>query len=133
MGHWIIREFIARLRTNYLIRNTDASTTQTSGIFEIYSAGVRQEALDRLGANDNVKNSVFTRAFIQTVQNNPGLTIQGVAVEVRKAVYNMALTVKHTQTPAYYDQLVGDTPSFHPAPPTRAVPAARQMAPAPAQ
>ena len=41
-----------------------ATTTPASGQMIIFSAGSGQEALDKLGKNDNNKNGLFTRIFV---------------------------------------------------------------------
>jgi formylglycine-generating enzyme required for sulfatase activity len=91
---------------------TDARPAR--GIFTIYSAGIGQTALDRLGANDSSSNSVFTRVFVERL-GSPGVDLSGLAIEVRERVAELALAAKddagrpapHEQTPAYYDQTVG--------------------------
>src|SRR5262249_59472376 len=52
------------------------------GVFSIYSAGVGQVALDRLGPGDRNPNSVFTRVFIEKLKTL-GLGLRGVATETR--------------------------------------------------
>jgi hypothetical protein len=84
-----------------------AAMQAPEGVFVIYSAGTKQEALDRLSDNDGDKNSVFTRNFIKQL-GTPGLSMVQVAKRTQADVKQLALTVKHDQTPAYYDQIVGD-------------------------
>jgi predicted metalloprotease len=76
------------------------------GVFSIYSAGIGQTALDRLGDADANPNSVFTRVFVPAI-GKPGLSLGDLAVEVREEVARLALTVSHDQLPAYYDQTAG--------------------------
>lgn len=78
----------------------------TEGAFVIYSAGIRQEALDRLGPDDASPNSVFTRKF-SPILETPGLPIVEIAKRTQVDVKALAATVGHVQTPAYYDQVVG--------------------------
>lgn len=74
------------------------------GVFSIYSAGVGQGALDRLGPDDHNPNSVFTRVFIEKLKT-PGLDLKAVATETRRAVVDLAQKVGQNQFPAYYDQI----------------------------
>lgn len=76
------------------------------GTFVMYSAGAGQTALDRLSDNDADANSVFTRSLIPLI-TTPGLGMQEVALKVRERVVELANSVGHRQTPAYYDQLLG--------------------------
>src|SRR4051794_12091248 len=76
------------------------------GIFTLYSAGVGQTALDRLGPNDSDPNSVFTRALLPRL-SKPGLDLTGLAIDVREDVARLAGTIGHAQSPAYYDQTRG--------------------------
>lgn len=77
------------------------------GVFVIFSAGAKQTALDRLTDGEADPNSVFTRNFIKEL-TTPGLTLVQIAKRTQAEVRQMALTVRHEQTPAYYDQIVGD-------------------------
>lgn len=81
-------------------------TDPVRGVFTIYSAGLGQEALDRLSDNDANPNSVFTRVLIPTLLK-PGLDLGAIAREVREEVAKLAGTVKHEQFPAYYDETLG--------------------------
>jgi hypothetical protein len=76
------------------------------GVFTLYSAGIGQMALDRLGDTDNNPNSVFTRVFVPAL-TRPGLGLGDLAVEVREEVARLATSVKHDQRPAYYDETIG--------------------------
>lgn len=112
---------------------TDAKPAR--GVFTIYSAGIGQSALDRLGPDDTAKNSVFTRIFAEQMMR-PGMHLGDLAVEVRERVAVLALKAKdergqavaHEQTPAYYDQTLGRIFLAGPAP---AAAASFQPAPAP--
>jgi hypothetical protein len=77
------------------------------GVFVLMSAGAKQEALDRLSDGDNNPNSVFTRTFLGELQK-PGQTLVQIAKRTQVAVKTLAATVGHEQTPAYYDQVIGD-------------------------
>ena len=77
------------------------------GTFIMYSAGVGQAALDRLGDNDSNPNSVFTRSLIPMLMT-PGLSLVDTARRVRREVQQLASTVSFDQRPAYYDEVVGD-------------------------
>lgn len=77
------------------------------GVFLMYSAGFKQSALDRLSDDDRDPNSVFTRHFLREIAT-PDLTLVQVAKRVQASVKRLAATARHEQTPAYYDQIVGD-------------------------
>jgi len=81
--------------------------TPTEGVFIMFSAGAKQTALDRLAQDDPNRNSVFTRTFVQEMAT-PGLTLVQIAKRTQSDVKQLAATVGHDQTPAYYDQIVGD-------------------------
>lgn len=85
-----------------------------SGVFIMYSAGYGQTARDRLDDNDREPTSLYTRALLRkiTVEGKP---ITDLAREVREDVEALAITVRHEQRPAYYDELSG--PAFYFAPP----------------
>ena len=84
-----------------------APTAAATGQMIIFSAGSGQQALDRLSANDQSKNSLFTRILIKEIKS-PGVRIDNVIREVRKKVVEAAKSVGHEQVPAIYDQVVGD-------------------------
>jgi hypothetical protein len=77
------------------------------GVFVLMSAGAKQEALDRLSDNDGEKNSVFTRTFLLELAK-PGRTLVQIAKATQVGVAALAATVGYEQTPAYYDQVIGD-------------------------
>ncbi|MCO5082249.1 MAG: caspase family protein [Rhizobiaceae bacterium] len=76
------------------------------GVFVIYSAGVGEKALDRLGPGDADPNSIFTRKFMPILET-PGLPLVDIAKRTQVEVRALAQQVRHTQAPAYYDQVVG--------------------------
>ena len=84
-----------------------APTTPATGQLIVYSAGSGQEALDRLGESDNVKNGLFTRVFLQEMKK-VDLPIDRVIKNVRTEVVRLARTIGHDQVPAIYDEVVGD-------------------------
>lgn len=92
-----------------------AAATSAQGVFIIYSAGINQSALDRLSPDDPARNSVFTRVFAEQLVR-PGIDLAQLANEVKGKVAALARTAKdetgqpvsHLQTPAYYDQTLGD-------------------------
>jgi hypothetical protein len=77
------------------------------GSFIMYSAGVGQTALDRLGDDDPDPNSVFTRSLLPLLEE-PGLTVTELARRVRQDVQKLAATVSHEQRPAYYDEITDE-------------------------
>jgi uncharacterized caspase-like protein len=84
-----------------------AAMTPAEGVFIVYSAGAKQTALDQLTVGEVAKNSVFTRHFVKQLAD-PGLTLVQMAKRLQSDVKQMAASVGHDQTPAYYDQVVGD-------------------------
>lgn len=80
------------------------------GTFVMYSAGIGETSLDRLSEHDLEPTSVYTRKLLPLLAT-PGLTLPEVGQQVRVAVRDLARTRQpypHRQTPAYYDQLIGD-------------------------
>ncbi len=84
-----------------------AATTAATGQMVIFSAGVGQQALDRVGPADKSRNGLFTRVFLKEVQK-PGLSVDRVVRNVRNEVVETARTIGHEQVPAIYDQVVGE-------------------------
>ena len=84
-----------------------APTTAATGQMIIYAAGSGQRALDRLSSADKDPNGLFTRVFLKQMET-PGVPIDRVLRNVRNEVVRMARAVGHEQTPALYDQTVGD-------------------------
>ena len=76
------------------------------GAFVMYSAGVGEEALDRLSDADREPVSVYMRHLLPLLRA-PRLRIQDVALQVRDDVRAVAAQVRHAQNPAYYDELRG--------------------------
>jgi Caspase domain len=76
------------------------------GTFVMYSAGAGENALDRLPGPDPEATSIFTRSLLPLLKT-PDLKLQDVALQTREAVRKLAATVRHKQTPAYYDEISG--------------------------
>jgi len=83
-----------------------AITEPPEGTFIMYSAGSGETALDVLNDADRDPNSVYTRHLLPLLKT-PGLTLTEVAEQVRVSVRQVAATVQHRQTPAYYNQVLG--------------------------
>ncbi|MDX8521145.1 caspase family protein [Mesorhizobium dulcispinae] len=75
-----------------------------TGTFVFYAAGLRETALPRI-KGDSSKNSLYTRFFLETLDNMPGSPVNEIAVAVREKVRVKAMP--HQQRPAYYDGLDG--------------------------
>ena len=84
-----------------------APTSAATGQMIMVSAGSGQQALDRLGDNDKEKNGLFTRIFVKEMIK-PGLSVDRVLRNVRNEVVRLARSVGHEQTPALYDQAIGE-------------------------
>src|SRR5215475_4950735 len=101
-----------------------APITPSEGVFVVFSAVAKQTALDRLTASDPDPNSVFTRNFVRQLAT-PALTLVQIAKRTQIDVKQLAATVRHEQTPAYYDQIVGDVifkPATGDGPPIQVLP-----------
>ncbi len=84
-----------------------ASINAPKGTFIMYSAGAGEAALDALNDTDPNPNSVFTRVLAPMIEK-PNINLPSMAREVRRQVRKLAGTVRHQQTPAYYDEMLGD-------------------------
>lgn len=84
-----------------------APTTAATGQMVMFSAGAGQQALDKLGNSDKDKNGVFTRVLLKEMIK-PGIPVDRVLRNVRNEVLKLSKSVGHEQTPALYDQAVGD-------------------------
>ncbi|MDD5175859.1 MAG: caspase family protein [Sterolibacterium sp.] len=78
-----------------------------SGTLVVYSAGIGQQALDKLSDNDNNPNGLFTREFLPLIAA-PGLRLDETVRKLRSSVIAKAKSVGHDQNPAIYDQTDGD-------------------------
>jgi hypothetical protein len=76
------------------------------GVFILFSAGAKQEALDRLSPNDSERISVFARNFLPLLAS-ADMTLIDLAKETQERVQEQARSVGHEQIPAYYDGVVG--------------------------
>lgn len=84
-----------------------APTTTATGQMVVFSAGSGQQALDKLGPTDKSNNGLFTRIFVEEMQQT-GVTVDRVVRNVRAKVVGLAKSVGHNQVPAIYDQVVGE-------------------------
>jgi len=84
-----------------------APTSAATGQMIMFSAGSGQQALDKLGTNDKNKNGLFTRIFLKEM-TKPGVSVDRVLRNVRNEVVTLAKGVGHEQTPALYDQAIGE-------------------------
>jgi hypothetical protein len=84
-----------------------APTSAATGQMVMFSAGSGQQALDRLGEKDTEKNGLFTRIFVKEMMK-PGVSVDRVLRNVRNEVVRLAKSVGHEQTPALYDQAIGE-------------------------
>ena len=82
-------------------------TNAASGQVIMFSAGSGQQALDRVGPNDQSRNGLFTRVLLKHIVKK-SVTIDRVMRDVRMEVFQIAKSVGHEQVPALYDQVVGD-------------------------
>lgn len=77
--------------------------------FEMYSAGPQQQALDRLGEDDPVRNSVFTRVLLKHLLMAPR-PLEQVARNVRAEVQRLVSQgdPRRVQTPTYVNNITDD-------------------------
>jgi len=78
-----------------------------SGTLVVYSAGIGQQALDKLSDTDNNPNGLFTREFLPLI-GTPNLRLDEAVRKLRSTVIAKAKAVGHDQNPAIYDQTDGD-------------------------
>lgn len=83
------------------------------GQMVMYSASRGQQALDRLGPNDNNRNGVFTRKLVSKLLT-PGLSALEVIRDVQDEVEELAASVDHLQRPAVYNESRGNFYFFGP-------------------
>lgn len=84
-----------------------AVTVPPRGVFIIYAAGNLERAIDRLNENDTNQNGVFTR-FLLTAMEQDGLELRTMTRQLQSRVIEAARETGRSQTPSYYDQLIGD-------------------------
>ena len=77
------------------------------GQMVIFSAGKNQKALDSLSDKDTHPNGLFTREFAARMRR-PGLSVEALAIEVKSAVEQLALSVNHNQRPLIVNDSSGD-------------------------
>ncbi len=76
------------------------------GSFIIYSAGEGQSAMDRLSDADSDPNSVFTRTFLPLLSAD--LPLRDAIKASQAKTHALAAAADHDQTPAYYDEVLGE-------------------------
>jgi uncharacterized caspase-like protein len=94
--------------------------TAPDGLMVVYSAGVNEQALDKLGAADRDPNGLFTREFLKQLRE-PGVRVDEMVRRARVSISEQASKIGHRQNPAIYDQTKGD---FYFVPPPAATPSA---------
>ena len=109
----------------------------SGGVFIMFSAGAKQEALDSLSSTDPEKTSVFVRSLLPLIARKD-MTLIDLAKETQEQVRGLAQSVGHDQIPAYYDGIVGrvtltGAPVVAPTVTQQDVLAARQPNPEPAR
>lgn len=77
------------------------------GTLVLFSAGAGQVALDRLSDDDAHPNSVFTRTVLPLLKEK-NLELSTLTRRVKRDVRALARTVRHVQTPAVYNEVIGD-------------------------
>jgi hypothetical protein len=77
------------------------------GLMVVYSAGINEQALDKLSDRDTDPNGLFTREFVKQLRV-PGVRVDDMVRRVRSEVRKKAREIGHAQNPAIYDQSDGD-------------------------
>jgi len=77
------------------------------GLMVVYSAGINEQALDKLSDRDADPNGLFTREFVKQLRV-PGVRVDDMVRRVRSEVRKKAREIGHAQNPAIYDQSEGD-------------------------
>ena len=98
------------------------------GQMVIFSAGKNQRALDSLSDKDTHPNGLFTREFTARMRR-PGLSVEALAIEVKSAVEQLALSVSHNQRPLIVNDSSGDFFFAGPGAPSGAASAAPVVLP----
>lgn len=80
--------------------------TPPAGTFVVFSAGEGQTALDRLSVDDPERNGVFTRVFAPMLRAD--ITLQDAIKATQEEVVALAESINEEQTPAYYDEVIGN-------------------------
>lgn len=83
------------------------------GQMVMYSASRGQQALDRLGPNDNDRNGIFTRKLVKKLMTQ-GLSALQIIRDVQDEVEELAASIDHEQRPAVYNESRGDFYFFGP-------------------
>ena len=83
-----------------------AEIPKARGSFIMYSAAPGKISLDRLGANDQHPNSVYTRILLPLIEQL-NLSIQDMAIKVRELVYTLTQEADYEQIPEYTDGIIG--------------------------
>lgn len=77
------------------------------GTFIMYAAAPGSVSLDRLGPDDTVKTSVYTRTLLPLLEPT-SLSIQDLAIKVRESVYELTkVSTGFEQIPEYTDGIIG--------------------------
>lgn len=75
---------------------------EVSGVFTIFASSAGEIALERLGNDDQSRNGLFTREFLE-VMKKPGLDVRDATREVKLRVADQAKKVGHKQNPIHRD------------------------------
>src|SRR5262249_37974089 len=94
-----------RTATRSIGANRGLAPTTANGAMILYSAGVDQEAIDRLTPAD--ANGLFTGESVKMMQV-PGLPVREMMSRIKNEVSKKAESIRHKQTPALYDEASGD-------------------------
>jgi Caspase domain len=97
--------FAARgVRSVGATRGLNVNEPSPGGTFLLYSAGIGEQALDRLSATDPEPTSVYTRALLRKFSGERPILY--VAKDLQRDVRLLARQIGHAQQPGFYDQFL---------------------------
>jgi hypothetical protein len=85
-------------------RGLNINEPSPGGTFVLYSAGIGEQALDRLSESDQEPTSVYTRTLLKRFSGERPILY--VAKDLQREVRNTARRIGHSQQPGYYDQFL---------------------------
>ncbi len=85
-------------------RGLNINEPSPGGTFVLYSAGIGEQALDRLSETDREPTSVYTRTLLRRFSGERPILY--VAKDLQREVRDTARRIGHSQQPGYYDQFL---------------------------
>ncbi len=85
-------------------RGLNINEPSPGGTFLLYSAGIGEQALDRLSESDAEPTSVYTRTLLRRFGGERPILY--VAKDLQREVRDLARRIGHSQQPGFYDQFL---------------------------